>query len=165
MKKQITIENALYTVSTPDQLSAIASISQMKDEYNKLTGSNISKFSDKKTGAKRLFEVLPEAPAKSPKAPKAAKAEAVHVETTPMMVEDFIIQNTPGTDREKTRSFLRANRTFTVAQVADFLGTSTSNANTTVQLLKTRPGSHYHALVVEKVATATYKVLVAPTKI
>lgn len=137
MRKQIKTTDGIKIVSSTEELDALGlSLTQMRDAYNDLTVAQISKFSDRKTACRRLFDALDEAP----KAQKGGKE----------------------TDRDRMRAFLTKGKVFTIHEVAELLGTSDSNANTGVQLLKTRPGKHHNALVLSKMDDHRWKVEVAP---
>jgi len=69
------------------------------------------------------------------------------------------------TGRDKMREFLTEGKIFSIEDIAALLGTNRSNASTGVNLLKTRPGKGFQALVTEKTEDGKLKVVQAPCAI
>lgn len=119
--------------------------------YNILVGPEkaIKKFADKATGLKRTTDAMDGFTNTVP----AEKKKAAKKEKDP---------NAPKSGRDLMRDFLTKDKLFKVEDIAALLNTTNGNAGTGINLLKTRPGKGFHALVTEKQADGFLKVIQAP---
>lgn len=139
-------------INVPEDLDGFSLVA-LTEIYNMIVpqGKRVKGFGDKKTASARIEKAVGKIDGHG--APPTVKKQREPREKGQK------------TAREILREFLVVGKEFTVDEVATLLDTTKSNAATTLQLLKTRPGAHHHALITEKMQEGNHRVTQAPTEI